>query len=223
MLINDFAQLYIPPLLNEMDLQHLFKDASIPLPRTDGRVENYIMYTLDQDDAAKPNGIIRASVTPVVPVLSTQASPPRNASPAVNGNMHDAVNGATSSGDQDVKMANITIYASPPSQTDDMHQTDDGNQTMPISLPMRPKAQTPTTTPITNGLNIPSVNNFNSHIATPYVHPGIQSNGLNMHIVKYVFRRSRPMGLSHSWLTPLSSSTSVFALVIMSHYAERPT
>ncbi|KAF7798227.1 hypothetical protein EIP86_009444 [Pleurotus ostreatoroseus] len=103
--------------MNERDLQHLFKDTSVPLPTPDGRVQNYVTYRLgvqpvprnislilcgnpspltgvgqvkmppgamQQVRISSANGVIRPPGTPVVPALPTQASPPRNASPAVN-------------------------------------------------------------------------------------------------------------------------------------------
>ncbi|KAF7800350.1 hypothetical protein EIP86_011600 [Pleurotus ostreatoroseus] len=226
-LVDDFSQSYLVrrcSLMNEPDLQHLFKDTSVPLPTPDGRVQNYVTYRLgvqpvprniplvpranpspltpgiasmrhpngslsisssssgvgqakmppggmQQVRISSANGVIRPPGTPVVPALPTQASPPRNASPAVNGNGHDGVNG-----EQDVKMANGTVpHAPSPSQPDGAHvQSDGSTPTIPISSPMRPKM-----TAIPNGFTVPSVQNYNSHIATGvYPHAGVRGNGM---------------------------------------------
>ncbi|KAJ3545110.1 hypothetical protein NM688_g5664 [Phlebia brevispora] len=186
--------IYVPSLQpNEMGLQHLSKDTSIPLPATDAvprnfqlpgdassqrtftngdsqnsaheppqRFRNVRLILWEQPQSVTDQDDTAAYSCPTSPHLLTiqryhspsqdtcrtcppQASPLRNASPTINGNTHDAVNGATPNGDQDVKMGNITIHASPPSQTDGVHQTD-GNQTTPISSPMRPKSQPPSMT-----------------------------------------------------------------------------
>lgn len=118
-----------------------------------------------------------------MPALPTQASPTRNASPAVNGGTHDST---VTNGEQDMKMVNGTSSLNQP---DGVHSQPEGSTpAVPISSPMRPKSQTPTMTPIPNGFTIPSVNNFNSHIANgPYAHSSVRTNGLNAQMVKSAF------------------------------------
>ncbi|KAF7798750.1 hypothetical protein EIP86_009975 [Pleurotus ostreatoroseus] len=127
---------------------------------------------MQQVRISSANGLIRPPGTPVLPALPTQASPLRNASPAVNENGHDGVNG-----EQNVKMANVTVPHAPSrSQPDSAHvQSDGSTPTIPISSPMRLKM-----TPIPNGFTNPSVQNYNSHIATgvyAHVDGTFQGNG----------------------------------------------
>lgn len=117
---------------------------------------------------------MRPPVTPTIPAIPQQGSPPRQSPSAANGVVHD------STGDQDLRLATPTAVNG--GSTDDpMGQIDGQAQAMMISSPVRPKSQTPTMTAIPNGFTIPSVNNYSSHLAngTAYSHhAGMRGNGI---------------------------------------------
>lgn len=116
------------------------------------------------------NGIMRPPVTPTVPAILQQGSPPHYSPTGPNGIAHDP---SAANGEQDVKLsAPIPNIISMQSQPNDLAgQTDSQLQNMVMSSPVRPKSQTPTMIPIPNGFTIPTTANFNSHISNgTYAH-----------------------------------------------------